>query len=234
MATPDRARPGELDDELSFDPDAGIWWTAVGEKGSGKSDTTLRLAEAYPYDVLLVDSNADVDPEHRWTEPMPVPLPAAWPEPESGRPFRKLRYVPPLVDDDWLEQTDRAIGLAYRKGYTHIHIDEAGDHLPANGLPRWSRLMLRWGRHRRLSMGLPMPRPAEVSPLTLSQADIISMHSQLHELDVARLARYMRARQSELETMLHELDEDNHEFLAYVKKRRTILVCDGLPPRRNA
>lgn len=234
MATADRASGSELAELFTFDPDRGCWWTAVGEKGSGKSDLTLRLAEAYPYDVLLIDSNGDVDPQHRWTEPMPRPLPAAWPEPAEGRRFRRLRYVPAILDDDWVEQADEAIGLAYRRGYCHVHVDEAGDHFPANALPRWSRVALRWGRHRHLSLGMPMPRPAEVSPLTLSQADVISMHSQLHELDVARLARYVRCRDRELEGLLAELDEDRHDFLAYHKRSRSLLACDGLPPRPHA
>jgi hypothetical protein len=235
VATADRVGPAEMGKLFHFDPEKGVWVTSLGPQGSGKSDFCLRIFEGYPYDGLLIDNNADADPQHNFTVDLPSPTPTEWPEPDAdGAPFRHYRYVPPLLDDDWLEQTDDVVGLCYRRGLCCILFDEAADDLPANNTRKWGRLTLGQGRHRKLSLLFATPRPAVVNPLTLSQAHLVTIHGQLHDLDINRVARHLHLKDWELIRLCEALDVDQHEFLAYNRLRRELMHCDGLPPRRHA
>ena len=201
----------EVVPDFRFDPDAGAYLASFGPKGSGKSELNKRLFVSYPYDGLLVDHTGDADPGYRWTEPLPPALEAiaarvvvekggeipnqpgleaeiaaAWQGEKPGP--HKYRHEPNYLADDWLERSDRVIGLAYLHGRCDIFLDEIDDAAPTNQTPRFTRLTLRMGRHRAISLGMAGPRPIGVDPLVLSQPDVVTIHGPLHERDLARLA----------------------------------------------
>lgn len=245
---------------FKLNPNKGAYISSFGPKGKGKSEFITRYTIAYPFNALLIDMTEDVDPRHEFTKPFSQELHylaaemddlktrslgamddfiakvrAAW-SPE-GRP-EKYRIVPQFHQDKWLEKSDTYIGLAYLVGKVFIHMDEIDDEAPATGTPRWTRLALRLGRHRQLSMGMAGPRPAEISPLVLNQSDLVTVHGQLHELDVQRMAKQLHLSEKELLKLIEELqtfDRDGvevGEYLAFIKRSRELLIMPPLPPRK--
>lgn len=242
-----------------LNPAKGAFISSFGPKGFGKSEFITRYTIAYPYNGLLMDLTGDVDPGHTFTRPISQELyylameleglkgqsleglaefrakvRAAW-MPE-GRPV-KYRYMPQFHQDGWLERSDLFIGLAYLCGRVFIHLDEIDDEAPVNNTPRWTRLALRLGRHEELSMGMAGPRPSEISPLVLNQSDLVTIHGQLHELDVKRMAKQLHLKDAELLGLIEELksyDRDGvevHEYIAFVKNTRELLIMPPLPAR---
>jgi hypothetical protein len=250
----------------SLNPDKGVYVSSYGPKGSGKSELNKRLFARYPYDGLLIDHAGDADEHHEVSEPIPKELLAltaalaplgeaedfdprelaglearieeAWRQDEPR--WRKYRYVPNTLNDQWLERTDLVIGLAYVHGRTIEWWDEANLQIPAGRTPRWTRHTLHVGRHRALSALMPGPRPSDVDPLGLSQSDVVTVHGPMHELDVARLARSFHMRDQTLAAELGTLEP--FDYLAYFRSLRELahypplpMVGAGSPPggRRN-
>ena len=242
----------------SLNPDAGVYVSSYGPKGSGKSELNKRLFRRYPYDGLLIDHAGDADEHNEISEPLPAELLAltaelaplgesedldpgaltamqarieeAWRQDE--RRWHKYRYVPNTLNDRWLERTDLIIGLAFVHGRTVELWDEANLQIPAGRTPRWTRHTLHVGRHRALSVLMPGPRPSDVDPLGLGQSDVVTVHGAMHELDVKRLARSFHMREDLLEAELGTLEQ--FEFLAYFRALRELAHYPPLPVDRTA
>lgn len=251
----------EFAPDFKFNPDRGAWLASFGPKGSGKSELSTRLLRSFPYDAMLIDHTGDVDPHHDFTEPLTAELARlavslrdadgsdasteglavqvreAW---RHDGQRHKYRYIPNYLERGWLETTDLAIGLAYLLGQCCIHLDEVNDACPVGQTPRWTRLDLRMGRHRKLSNLMPGPRPSDLDPLVLNQADVVTIHGQLHELDVRRLAKHLHLRERELLALIESLQRFERdgvevgEFLAYFKKDRELVIYPPLPPRARS
>jgi hypothetical protein len=248
-----------VSDPFRIDPIKGAYIASFGPKGYGKSEFITRYTIAYPFNGLLMDLTTDVDPQHHFTRPITQELHYLASELEGlkgkslegldefrakvreawmpeGRPV-KYRYVPQFHQDGWLERSDLYIGLAYLVGRVFIHLDEIDDEAPVNNTPRWTRLALRLGRHEQLSMGMAGPRPSEISPLVLNQADLVTIHGQLHELDVKRMAKQLHLKDAELLGLIEGLQSEDrdgvvvHEYIAFVKRTRELLIMPPLPPR---
>lgn len=237
--------------DFAFDPDKGAYIASFGPKGSGKTELNWRLFTSYPYDGLLIDATGDVDPEHRHTEPLPAELRAIArklaveknAEPPSPEQFkeeideawrgdrpgpRKFRYVPNPLAQDWLDRSDLIVGLAFIHGRCDVFLDEIDDLAPAQQTPAWTRLTLRQGRHRQLSVGMTGPRPKGVDPLVIAQADVVTIHGPLHESDVVRLAAQFHMSTAELDRLIRELEKFG--YLAFFPAEREIQVRPALPP----
>lgn len=254
----------EEPDLFDLDPDKGAYVASFGPKGTGKSELITRLFARYPYNGLLIDYARDVDPNYRFTEPMPGPLHAlarelgsmgdvdpsslggfverlreAW-RGEGSKRFHKYRYVPNFVAKDWLDQTDNYIGLAYLLERCAVELDEINEEAPVGRTPRWTRAMLRVGRHQRCSMLMAGPRPADLDPMVLNQADVVTIHGQLHELDVNRMAKQLHLSDREMMDAIRNLQrfergdsplEGVGEFLAFFKRGGDLVIYPPLPPR---
>jgi hypothetical protein len=246
-----------------LDPNAGAYISSFGPKGTGKSELNTRFFMGYPYNGLLMDFTQDVDPHHQFTRPITNQLrdlaqqlyemekptldklytfrqkaKDAWTNNGEFR-FAKYRVVPEYLSDDWLRQSDAYIGLAYLVGYCFIFLDEINEEAPAGRTPRWTRQSLRVGRHEGLSMGMAGPRPAELEPNVLNQADLVTLHGQLHERDVDRMARQLHIPTKLLLELLDSLEIEYRDgvkvcsFLAYKKDERHIFIMPPLPPRER-
>ena len=244
-----------------LDPARGSFISSFGPKGSGKSELITRFFSSYPYNGLMMDFTGDLDPRHEFTIPLTPRLhqlarelgemrePSlgsfdrfrselrdAWTDGGRYR-FAKYRLEPSFLSDDWLKRTDDYVGLAYMTGHCFVFFDEIGEEAPVGRTPRWTRQSLRVGRHEQLSLGMAGPRPADLDPNVLNQADIVTIHGQLHELDVARMARQLHLKQDQLSSLMSELTVEErdgvelHSFIAYVKKTREIFLLPPLPPR---
>lgn len=240
----------------------GAYIASFGPKGHGKSELITRFFMRYPFNGLLLDYTGDVDPNHEISRPLTPELHAlarqllemkatsldslyefrlraraAW-APEGG--YVKYRYQPTFLADDWLSIEDAYVGLAYLVGYCFNHFDEINEMAPAGRTPRWTRQNLRVGRHEHLSDGMAGPRPADLDPNVLNQADLITIHGQLHEIDVDRMAKQLHLNTKELQALVEELGDPEirdgvevYPFIAYEKKTKKIHICPPLPPRRK-
>lgn len=261
-----------MSDDFQFDPDKGTFLASFGPKGTGKSELNTRLFKDYPYNGLLIDFTQDVDKHHEFTEPITPELQKLAAElgamreeaernktdlPDLGsftgqlletwrgdppRRYRKYRIVPNFVAKNWLQRSDDFVGLAYLIGHSAVFLDEIGEQAPAHRTPPWTRQMLRVGRHQHCSMFMAGPRPTDLDPSVLNQADVVTVHGQLHELDVKRMAKHLHLSDVELMRLINNLqrfkradspEQGVGEFLAYFKASRELGLCDPLPPRRK-
>jgi len=246
---------------FKFNPSKSTYVACFGPKNAGKSELIQRFFASYPYNGLLMDITGDADPDHDFTLPIPPALrelavelgsmsdPSidsmydfrarvrqAWLNDGEYR-FAKYRVEPSYLPKDWLERSDDFIGLAYLMGYCFDWLDEINDEAPANQTPRWTRQSLRVGRHEHLFMGMAGPRPANLDPNVLNQADIVTIHGQLHQIDVKRMAQQLSISEADLFSLMRELVPEERDgievspFLVYEKKTRSLYLVPALPPR---
>lgn len=216
------------DVDLSLDPERSNYLAIFGRKGSGKSYLAQSFADAYPFDELVVDATGDIDLPG--TVPMPMPVPGAWPEAgdEHDGPLR-LRMVPDRLDPRHADDVDRAIGLAFAHGLTLVWIDEIGEAARANRVRPHMDLVLHQGRHRRLSVVMAGPRPVDIDPLVLSQADWVFIFAMPHPADQERVAANLAIPRAELSELIAGLGD--HEFLAYQASEHQLYALPALPKR---
>jgi hypothetical protein len=155
--------------------------------------------------------------------------------------YRKYRFRPNFMAKDWLDRSDNVVALAYLVGHCCVVLDEVGIAAPANRTPRFTRQALHMGRHQRLSMLMPGPRPADLDPLVLNQSDVVTVHGPLHPLDIQRLAKHFGTSDRELASILESLQHFERadsplygvgEFLVYFQRERDLAIYPPLPPRK--
>lgn len=251
-------------EDLSFfhlNPNTGSYIASFGPKGTGKSELITRFFHSYPFNGLLIDVARDQDPDHKMTRPLTPELHRlaaqlagmgdvdegslydfqmrvrrAWTQDGQLR-YAKYRYAPSFVHRKWLEETDAYIGLAYLVGHCFVWLDEIGKLAPANRTQRWTTQALEVGRHEKLSMGMAGPRPAKLDPNVLNQADIVTVHGQLHQIDVRRMAEQLHLPTEQLLEIMMQLQVEYRgdvkvcEYMVYEKETKDIFIMDPLPPR---
>lgn len=248
---------------FDLDPNKSTYISSWGPKGTGKSELNTRFFMSYPYNGLLMDMTGDVDPNHEFTRPFTpelhrlamelnesdqtdvgsfaefrARLMQAWYQ-KGKVGYPKYRLEPSYLSKEWLEDSDAYIGLAYLVGDCFTFLDEVNDEAPANRTPRWTRQSLRMGRHQNLTMGMAGPRPSGLDPNVLNQSDLVTIHGQLHEIDVRRMAQQLHTSDQEfldaiamLKTEVRDgIDVSN--FLVFKKKTRELFLMDPLPPREE-
>lgn len=254
---------GEVDLASLFelDPNKGAYISSFGPKGTGKSELNTRFFIAYPYSGVLMDMTGDVDPRHRFTRPFTPALhslaaellendsedvgsfdefrtrliPAWFQEGKIGWP--KYRLEPSYLSSSWLERSDAYIGLAYLVGDCFVFCDEIGDEAPAGRTPRWTAQSLRMGRHQNLTMGMAGPRPAGLDPNVLNQADLVTIHGQLHQIDVRRMAQQLHSSDAEFLEAMAQIKPEMRDgvkvsnYLVFVKATHELFLLPPLPPR---
>jgi hypothetical protein len=202
------------------DPHKPTQIAIVGKKGYGKTELAWLLFDSYPKDRLGIDPNGDIGfpPD---TVDLESPVPARWPgerfDNATGRGEKRkpqtLRYVPNPAEPDYLEQMDRAVGLAYGHPGTCLLVDEAHEAAPANRTPPHMRRALRQGRHRDLTMILATPRPLTVDPLVIAQADWVYVFMLPNPADRKRVAEIIGWDPKEFDAAVHALEK--FEYLRY-------------------
>ena len=214
------------------DPAKPTQIAVVGKKGSGKTELAVVLFDSYPRDRLGIDPNGDIHfpPDAVELDP---PIPARWPghlfERVTGerRKPQTLRYVPNFAEPDYLEQMDRAVGLAYGHPGTMLLVDEAHEVAPANRTPPHMRRALRQGRHHDLSLILVTPRPLTVDPLVVSQADWVYVFKLPNPNDRKRVAESIGWDPKAFDEAVHDLEQ--FEYLRYDSGRDDLAHFPALP-----
>lgn len=170
-----------------------LYICAVGRKGSGKSELARVLYLAYPFDRCVIDPTGDVGPTLPADSFRDVrePLPAKWPRRDDEK-VSSLRYKPRRSDPAYLEHLDRVIGWQLEhKGPSCLWVDEIGRVAKRDKtLPRMSEL-LEEGRHSEVTLITCGPRPVEIDPLVIAQADYVYIFDLPQPGDRRRLADVM-------------------------------------------
>jgi hypothetical protein len=221
---------------LRLDPNRANHITVIGRKGTGKSELAGLFWRSWPFDRLVIDPNGDVrDVDDDDVQRLELPLPGSWPW-AAGIDEREQRstlaFRPDFRSPTFLDDMDRAISLALSRGRVLLWVDEAGELMKANRTPPHSRHLLHTSRHARVSVLLCMPRPVDVDPLTMSQADYIAAFELPSPSDRKRLADVIGLDLAELEAAHNELVE--HGFLWWETRARELTVLPPLPLRRVA
>lgn len=229
--------PGGLA-RLQLDPRKPNHITIVGRKGSGKSVLAHRFWQGWPGDRLVIDPTGDVDAGDD-AERLTLPLPARWPtnplgdlEAVGGRPKRStLRYVPDMGAATYVDDMDRAVGLAFTKGNAMLWVDEVAELTSANSTPPHVRRLLHQSRHRRLNLMFCGPRPIDINPLVMSQADYLAVFRLPNPSDRKRVADVTGLDLGEFEDALAEATAVDHGYVWYDVVAEELLVCPPLPYR---
>jgi hypothetical protein len=216
--------------DLRIDPDEGAFVAIFGQKGRGKSELAKAFFLPYPYDRGLIDSNSDVDPLNQFTAPyrgrLPQPRDGLWPS---------VRYEPDytLGDKAWRAGVDQFVAQIYALGDPRaddprpacLWVDEIGEIAKAGLTPPHLHQALHKGRHHRLTLIMSGPRPVDIDPLVLAQADLVCVFALRHELDRTRLAGSLGLSLAETEALLDNLDD--FYFLAFKASTGELAV---MPP----
>jgi hypothetical protein len=224
-----------------FDPDKGVFFFISGRKGSGKSVFARRIWDSYPYDKLVIDPTGDVRANLReegvqfvdLQEPMPLRFPRAGAgmERDEKRAPTTAVYVPDMGSAEAEDEMDRALGLAIRNRRTAAWVDEIGV-LTRNGrTPPNLRRGLHHGRHDQLTLIQAGPRPKDIDPLCISQADIVVTFDTPNPMDRKRIAENIGWPPPLFDQAVYDLGE--HEYLMYNAFDHTLTHMPKLPPRRR-
>lgn len=216
---------------MTIDPDKAPWIFCCGRKGSGKSHLAHRYWDSYPLDRMVIDTTHDIDPHDEKAEILRDPLPGKWPrsiDPQAER--STLRYIADPGSDTYFDDLDRAVGLAVVHGNCILWLDEVGELTTASRTKAHTRRAFKHSRHHNLALLLCDPRPQDINPLCIAQADYVAVFDTPHELDRKRLAAGMGISTRELDTELDALGK--FEFLWYVAETHDLFAMPPLPPSR--
>lgn len=224
-----------------IDPDKGAHVLLVGRKGSGKSHAARVLFDSYPYDSLVLDVTGDLwrdfmdeglqhDPDVRLVK-LETPLPARLPGPDEKGRRQIFVLVPDMGDDHALDNLDRAIGLALRRGRMLIWFDEVGVIAPAGRTQPNMRRYLHHGRHHQITGLACGPRPIDVDPLVVAQSDHAFIFALANPADRRRVADNIGWEPKTVDAAVHDLGE--HEFLHWHGLSGDLTHYPPLPPRAD-
>jgi hypothetical protein len=219
-----------------------------GRKGEGKSVFAREAVRSWPnIDKLIIDPTGDADPGDVLYGGVRVQTVRKLPDAmeRNAAPGEKiaiqyarpgehvaLRYVANPGAASYREDLDRAIGLALfpKTRRRLVWVDEAGEVFPANRTGPNARTLLQQSRHWYTSLILCCPRPMNIDPLCISQADYVVMYDVPHPRDRARLAETLGYPPKVLEEVLNETRaRGNHWYTLYVAREHQLYRCPPLP-----
>lgn len=174
----------------------------IGRKRSGKSRAAAEVARQWPTDVLIMDISMD----------FPLPTDAEVTRLPSDPPFelpaRKRREVretfvwqPDLRRGTLHDDIDRVFGLALepRERRVLVVVDEAGIAFRLHKVGPNGATILQQNRHFGASLAACLPRPRNVDPLLIAQADRFGMFDIPNPADLDHLAAHAGVRAADLE-----------------------------------
>ena len=217
----------------AVNPDLNQIVLVIGRKGSGKSVHARELFRGWPYiDKFVIDPTGDADPGDDLGTVTLRKLPAALPAAKRRDEFPVTRWVADPSSATYREDLDRAVGLALfpKNRRTLLWVDEAGEVFPANRTGPNARTLLQQSRHWYTSVLLCTPRPMNIDPLCISQADRVVMYDLPHPRDRERVAAAIGI---EPRTLAAELDatraRGEHWYLLYDARAHELYRCPPLP-----
>lgn len=213
-----------------LDPTQSSLILLVGRKGSGKSVIARNLYRSYPFDKLAIDVNGDAEPGVD-AELIRAPLPR-FPIDADGR-ARNLHYRVDPGSATYRDDLDRAIGMALYPADLPcmVWLDEIGEVTTGNTTPPHLRRLLMQSRHHGPCSALMCgPRPKDINPLCVSQADRIYIFDLPNPMDRQRLAENMGYPPARLNAELEEtLRRGKYWHLMYDAAAHTMFRMPPVP-----
>lgn len=195
-----------------LDSDKPTFISAFGRKGSGKSVLARRLWDTWPRDGICIDPTGDaLKPED--VQDSLSEVPDRWPEPRHEEEPVRIRFKPNMKSATYLDDMDRAVGLAARNRGCLLWIDEIGVVNQANRTRPYMRHLLNQGRHDRTSAIFCGPRPMTIDPLVLAQSDLVYVFELPNPADVKRIADSCGINPAVLDEAIHGLGK--HEYVRW-------------------
>lgn len=170
-----------------LDPGRSTFIFVCGKKGYGKSQLGKAYFDSYPFDRLVIDPTHDFDAGDD-AEVLTDPLPSRWPPPINDK-RQTFIYRPDPGSPTYSDDLDRAVGLAFYHKRCLLFVDEIHELTQAGKTRPHFRRVLHQGRHAKLSLIMCGPRPKDIDPLCISQADFVYIFRLPHPLDRERVAQ---------------------------------------------
>jgi hypothetical protein len=220
------------------DPRKAFFVFISGKKGEGKSHYSRAWFDDYPFDRLVIDPTGDIaDDLTREGVPYkrldPHMLPTSFPRSDDDRDKRATAVlVPDMGAPTVVDDMDRAVGLALRGRDQHclLWIDEFGAVTRGNKTPPNTRRLLHQGRHHNITALLPCPRPMDVDPLGIAQADLVVTFRTPQVYDRQRIADTIGYDRGEFDRENQALGHNC--YTAYDAVDDQLYIMPPLPPRR--
>lgn len=219
-----------------LDPNRNQIIGVFGRKGSGKSVFAREVFRSWPaVDKLVIDPTGDADPGADIGSRTVSDLPREMPKGTDEQPV-VLRWIASPQSPTYADDLDRAVSLSLfpKDRPSLLWVDEAAEVFPANRLGPNARTLLHQSRHWHASAIIAGPRPYNLDPLVLSQADRVVMYDVPHPRDRERLAANIGW---EPRRLAAELDATRaygpYWFLMYVSEQHTLYRCPPLPIARQ-
>ncbi len=222
------------------DPRKSTFLFATGKKGEGKSHWCRAWWDAYPLDRLLIDPTGDVRADLRAEGEdvsvlAPDVVPVRFPRGEHQRVT--VVYVPDMGSPTSQDDMDRVVGLALdsKDHPVLLWIDEVGRICTsAQSTPPNMRRLLHHGRHHGVTFLGAGPRPIDIDPLVINQADIVAAFRLPNPADRKRVADNIGVDPAEFGRLnLSHCRSGTHQYLQYVQAEDTLYLMPALPPRRR-
>lgn len=218
-----------------LDPNTPTIVSIFGRKRSGKSVLASRLWRTYPYDRVSVDPAGDADVggvglkagDRDYVRELHE-VPGRFPKDPEGKRV-SIRYVGDVGSSTYLDDLDRAIGLAFFHPGKKclLWVDEVGEVTSAAKTPPNMRRALHRSRHQGLSMVLCGPRPVDVNRLVVSQADLIYCFDLPIPEDRERIAKTIGYPVDEFHEIILGLPQ--HGFVRWDATARELTEFPPLP-----
>lgn len=224
-----------MSDPVAFpllNPDLNQILLVVGRKGSGKSVFAREVFRSWPYiDKFVIDPTGDADPGTDLGTVTLRTLPRELPQARKGE-FTVTRWVADPSSPTYREDLDRAVGLALypKQRRVLLWVDEAGEVFPAGRTGPAGRTLLQQSRHWFASVIMCTPRPINIDPLCLSQADRVVLYDLPHPRDRERVAAAIGIEPATLNAALNETRARGpHWYLLYDARAHELYRCPPLP-----
>lgn len=216
---------GSFDARGALDVGDGRILFCTGKKRSGKSIIAKVFFLSFPWDKLVVDVARDDGPSGGEVIDLQgdASTEFVWPEHrrKEGKPMT-LRYVPDPGSPTFLQDVDAVLAMVREHGLKQRHagkpgacvlIHEIGVIAPVHKTQPHMRRVLMHNRHDAVTAIFCGPRPMNVDPLVLQQADVVYAFELPNKADRQRLAEQINWDVDDLSAAFAELGP--HEYLRY-------------------
>ena len=193
-----------------------------GKKGSGKSVIARMILDSYPGDRIVLAANRDDGPFPNEDQGIHVfrggvdDFPKRWPEHlRRDREYLTLRFEFDTGSSTDIEDQDAVVELAMRHGNCALLVHEVGLLAPVGKQSRYpfTKRLLHANRHHRVTALFCGPRPIDVNPLVIGQADVVYVFETQVVADRKRIADTIGWNLRDFEDGLDELGP--HEYLRF-------------------
>jgi hypothetical protein len=218
------------------DPRHSLYIFASGKKKSGKSYVCRTWFDSYPYDRIVIDPTHDVREDLRsdgvaFHELDAAALPIRLGRDDEGRQQTWV-FCPDMGSATAFDDMDRVAGLTIGRGPILLWCDEFGDQTSGNKTGPNMRRILHHGRHDDISLLVACPRPMDINPLAINQADKVYTFRTQNPDDRDRIAKNIGVAPADFAAANARLSPARHDYTLFDDATNELWIMPPLPRRR--